>query len=66
MKTLLEETYDLLDSTPIPIKTVARHAGVGQRWLYKLYRREIENPGVVGVQQLNTFLKSTTNKRQKL
>lgn len=59
-----DETRSLLINRPasLSMNTVCQSVGVSKSWLTAFARGEIENPGVVTVQALNTYLKKHLKK----
>jgi hypothetical protein len=57
-KTLLQETYELLDKTDVPVAEIAKQTGTKQRWVYLLIERRFDDPGVNKVEAVNHYLKS--------
>ena len=57
-KTLLEQTYELLDGARgnVPQEEIARGSNVTYTWLTKFSRRAIPEPGVERVQRVHDFL----------
>ena len=55
---LLENTYSLLDASPLSLERIATGAGVGYWWLTKLKQRRFDDPGVGRVERLHDFLSS--------
>jgi hypothetical protein len=53
---LLTETKRLLGACPISLPRIAEESGLGYEWLKKLRAGDIENPGVLSVQELHDFL----------
>lgn len=53
---LLEETYALLDTTPLTYREIAAGAKVGREWLVKFSLRSIPSPGAPLVQNVYDFL----------
>ena len=53
---LLDDTYRLLDESPLTIREIAAGAGVGFHWVGKFKQRTFPNPGVNAVEAVHTFL----------
>lgn len=55
--TLLQETISLLKTDQRTLNTIADESGLGREWLSKLKQEKIDDPGVVKIQRLNSYLK---------
>ena len=55
-ETLLERTYQLIDSTNQTYQQVADATGLDKNWLMKFKQRAIKEPGVSKVQKVHDFL----------
>ena len=55
-ETLLEKTYQLLDTSKLTYREIAIGAAVDINWLGKLKQRAIGDPGVGKVERLYKFL----------
>lgn len=53
---LLDETYQLIDSTPETYREIAAGAEVDFNWLIKFGSRSIGSPGVLLVQRVHDYL----------
>lgn len=61
-ETLLDRTYQLLDSTTLTYREIASGARVDINWLAKFKQRAIEEPGISKVQNVHDFLSSKPRK----
>jgi hypothetical protein len=62
--TLRDETRELLLNRPasLAVSTIAEAIDVSTSWLNAFARGKIENPGVVTIETLNTYLKKHAKK----
>jgi transcriptional regulator with XRE-family HTH domain len=61
-KSLLQITYDLLDSSDLTYRQIAEGAGVDVQWFAKFKQRRIPEPGVSKVQRIHDFLSTKVSK----
>ncbi len=55
-KTLLAQTFELIDRTDVRVVTICRANDITPRWYYKLLAGDIPEPGVNRVQRIHDYL----------
>ena len=64
MKTLLEQTLDLLRSTSATVPEISRATGLNARWSYRLRDGDYLDPGVLKIEMLHRYLAEKVAKQQ--
>lgn len=61
VQSLLERTYELLESSKLTYRQIAEGAGVDIQWFAKFKQRRIPEPGVTKVQKIHDFLSTRSS-----
>ena len=66
MKTMLQDTLDMLHDTDLPRRIIAAESGLGLEWLHKLAQGRIPDPGIIRIQRLHDYLSSRKKRRRRV
>ena len=61
-KSTLAMVYELLDSTDLSAREIADGARVGRKWVSRVRRRELEDPGSQKIERVYHFLLASQSK----